>query len=75
LKCLGRQPLAECAGQFRHGKRIIPALFNEDVSVWKAVGLAFDGCHYLHSGPTVPKEIVSTASYKSVVNGKEGRRT
>jgi len=45
------------------------------VSVWKAVGLAFDGCHCLHSGPTVPKEIVSTASYKSVVNGKEGRRT
>ncbi len=55
-------------------KRIIPALCKEDVSVWKAVGLEFDGCHCLHSGPTVPKEIVSTMSYKSVVNSKEGRR-
>lgn len=55
-------------------KRIIPALCKEDVSVWKAVGLEFDGCHCLHSGPTIPKEIVSTASYKSLVNGKQGRR-
>jgi spore photoproduct lyase len=48
-------------------KRIIPALCKEDVSVWKAVGLEFDGCHCLHSGPTVPKEIISTASYRKVV--------
>ena len=48
-------------------KRIIPALCKEDVSVWKAVGLEFDGCHCLHSGPTVPKEIVSTPSYRQVV--------
>ena len=47
-------------------KRIIPALCKEDVSVWKAVGLEFDGCHCLHSGPTVPKEIVSTRSYRQV---------
>ena len=48
-------------------KRIIPALCKEDVSVWKAVGLEFDGCHCLHSGATVPKEIVSTVSYRQVV--------
>src|SRR5262249_23895991 len=28
-------------------QRIIPALCKEDVSVWKAVGLEFDGCHCL----------------------------
>jgi spore photoproduct lyase len=55
-------------------KRIIPALCKEDVSVWKAVGLKFDGCHCLLAGPSVPKEQVSTASYKSVVNGRQGRR-
>lgn len=27
-----------------------------------------------YSGSTVPKEIASTASYKSVVDGTEGRR-
>ncbi len=51
-------------------KRIIPALCKEDVSVWKAAGLAFDGCHCLHSGSTVGKELVSTGSYRQVVNKK-----
>jgi spore photoproduct lyase len=48
-------------------RRIIPALCKEDVSVWKAIGLEFDGCHCLHNGPSVPNEIVSTKSYRQVV--------
>lgn len=48
-------------------KRIIPALCKEDMSVWKAVGLEFHGCHCLHSGPTVARELVSTPSYRLVV--------
>jgi spore photoproduct lyase len=48
-------------------KRIIPALCKEDVSVWKAVGLAFNGCHCLLRGAEVPNEIVSTRSYADVV--------
>src|SRR5262249_42942821 len=55
-------------------KRIVPALCKEDVSVWRAVGLAFDGCHCLHNGPAVPMELVSTPSFKSVLSGKERRR-
>jgi DNA repair photolyase len=47
-------------------KKIIPALCKEDVSVWKAVGLTFDGCHCLLGGEAVPKELVSTQSYRSV---------
>jgi len=46
-------------------QEIIPALCKEDVSVWKAVGLKFDGCHCLHSGSIVQKEIVSTAELSS----------
>jgi hypothetical protein len=44
--------------------RITPALCKEDVSVWNAVGLKFDGCHCLLHGNAVPKEIVSTKSYQ-----------
>ena len=46
--------------------RITPALCKEDVSVWREVGLKFDGCHCLLSGPDVPKEIISTRSYMQV---------
>jgi spore photoproduct lyase len=46
--------------------RITPALCKEDVSVWKAVGLEFDGCHCLLGGHKISKEIVSTRSYLSV---------
>ena len=48
-------------------ERITPAPCKEDVSVWKAVGLQFDGCHCLLEGQTVPKEIVSTKSYREVL--------
>jgi hypothetical protein len=48
-------------------KRIIPALCKEDVSVWKAVGLEFNGCHCLLNGPKVPGEIVSSPMYRTVV--------
>jgi spore photoproduct lyase len=44
-------------------RRITPALCKEDVSVWKAVGLPFNGCHCLLEGADVPDEIVSTNSY------------
>ena len=46
--------------------RITPALCKEDVSVWKAVGLRLDGCHCLPGGSVVPKEVVSTNSYRLV---------
>jgi hypothetical protein len=36
------------------------------VSVWKAVGLKFGGCHCLLGGSSVPGEIVSTKSYTTV---------
>jgi spore photoproduct lyase len=48
--------------------RITAALCKEDVSLWKAVGLKFDGCHCLHGGPRVAEELVSTPSYRSVAN-------
>lgn len=47
-------------------ERITPALCKEDVSVWNAVGLRFDGCHCLMSGRAVPDELVSTTSYLGV---------
>jgi spore photoproduct lyase len=52
-------------------QRITPALCKEDVSVWKAVGLQFTGCHCLLEGADVPDEIVSTDSYLQI--GKEKR--
>jgi spore photoproduct lyase len=55
--------------------RIVPALCKEDVSVWKAVGLKFDGCHCLLGGETVAKELVSTTSYKSVVRATRRKRS
>ena len=55
-------------------KRIIPALCKEDVSVWQAVGLKFDGCHCLLGGTKVPSEIVSTKSYTDVLNVRQRRR-
>ncbi|HEX8521851.1 MAG TPA: hypothetical protein VF669_06305 [Tepidisphaeraceae bacterium] len=45
------------------GKRITSALCKEDVSVWREVGLVFNGCHCLHEGKVVPEEIVSAPSY------------
>jgi spore photoproduct lyase len=47
-------------------KRIVPALCKEDVSVWNAVGLKFKGCHCLLSGTAIPKEIISTDSFRSL---------
>lgn len=44
-------------------ERIVPALCKEDVSVWKAVGLPFAGCHCLQAGTSVAQEIVSTDSF------------
>lgn len=46
--------------------RITPALCREDVSVWDAVGLKIDGCHCLLGGSAVPKELISTNSFRSV---------
>ena len=47
--------------------KIIPALCKEDVSVWRAVGLRFEGCHCLLGGGSVPDEIVSSKSYSTVL--------
>src|SRR5262249_11722223 len=46
--------------------RITPALCKEDVSVWKAAGIPFKGCHCLLSGADVPSEIVSTNSFVQI---------
>jgi spore photoproduct lyase len=46
--------------------KITPALCKEDVSVWEAVGLKFKGCHCLLGGDEVPRELVTTQSYRSV---------
>jgi spore photoproduct lyase len=46
--------------------KVIPALCKEDVSVWKAVGLSFTGCHCLLSGTNVSEELVSTTSFRTV---------
>jgi spore photoproduct lyase len=60
-------------------KRITPALCKEDVSVWKEVGLRFQGCHCLQKGADVPAEIVSTDSYTHLdverdLYGKQARQ-
>lgn len=48
-------------------ERITPALCKEDVSVWKAVGLEFQGCHCLHGGAAVAEELISTIGYRAVL--------
>ena len=52
-------------------KRIVPALCKEEASIWKDVGLAFQGCHCLQEGPSVPAELVSTGSFKALTRRKE----
>jgi spore photoproduct lyase len=47
-------------------KRTVPALCKEDASVWRAVGLGFNGCHCLLGGAAVPAEILSTDSHARV---------
>ncbi|HSZ59424.1 MAG TPA: hypothetical protein VK797_27520 [Tepidisphaeraceae bacterium] len=54
-------------------RRITPALCKEDVSVWRAVGLKFDGCHCLLKGSDVADEIVSTESYIQVSRNNVGK--
>ncbi len=48
--------------------KITPALCKEDVTVWEAVGLKFQGCHCLLAGTDVPDELVTTRSFRSVVD-------
>ena len=55
--------------------KITPALCKEDISVWKAVGLEFVGCHCLLSGSHVADELVSTTRYRAVTPTDESRRT
>jgi spore photoproduct lyase len=45
--------------------RIIPALCKEDVSLWEAVGLKFQGCHCLLDGNPAA-EIVSSGAYAAL---------
>lgn len=67
-----RLPFADQVALYRFAmerfdrRRITPALCKEDVSVWKAVGLQFNGCHCLLEGAEVPDEIVSTDSYLQI---------
>ncbi len=51
-------------------QRVVPALCKEDVSVWEAVGLKFNGCHCLLQGADVPGELLSTDSHRRVLGGK-----
>lgn len=48
-------------------KGIAPALCKEDVSVWNALGLKFQGCHCLQ-GPAVPSELISSSGFLRQVN-------
>jgi len=48
-------------------RRTVPALCKEDVSVWKAAGLRFNGCHCLLEGTQVPRELMSAGSFKAVI--------
>jgi hypothetical protein len=50
-------------------RHVVPALCKEDVSVWDALGLKFNGCHCLLQGTDVPGEIRSTDSYARVLQG------
>lgn len=54
-------------------RRFVPALCKEDVKVWDAVGLKFNGCHCLLKGTAVPQEIISTDSYQKVLKVKSRR--
>jgi|SRR5579864_3203689 len=47
--------------------RITSALCKEDVSVWKAIGLHFEGCHCLHGGSKVADELVSGDGYRGAL--------
>lgn len=49
--------------------RITPALCKEDVSVWREIGLKFQGCHCLLEGSDAPDELVSTQSYSRITRG------
>ncbi len=55
-------------------QRIVPALCKEDVSVWKAVGLKFDGCHCLLGNSAVSNELQSTKSYLSISSRKRRKK-
>jgi hypothetical protein len=46
--------------------RITPALCKEDISVWKAVGLRFGGCHCLLGKSGIDEELISTTSFRSI---------
>jgi spore photoproduct lyase len=68
-----RLPFAQQVELFRFAlerldrRRIVPALCKEDVAVWEAVGLKFDGCHCLPAGPTVAEELVTSRGFKRVL--------
>jgi spore photoproduct lyase len=74
-----RVPFATQTEMYRYAlgrldqRRIVPALCKEDVSVWEAAGLKFKGCHCLMNGTAVPDEIVSTESYRQVLEVKRGK--
>lgn len=55
-------------------QKITPALCKEDVTVWKALGLQFAGCHCLLGGSTVAHELVSAPSFQDVVPQPIARR-
>src|SRR4051794_37753955 len=40
-------------------RRLVPALCKEDASVWRALGLPFQGCHCLFSGRRPAAELVA----------------
>lgn len=55
-------------------RRIVPALCKEDVSVWKALGLPFEGCHCLPGGSAVAPDLVSSLSFQDVIHQPTGEK-
>lgn len=51
--------------------RITSALCKEDVSIWRALGLRFKGCHCVLAGGDQPEEIVSTQSFMELTRSNE----
>jgi hypothetical protein len=47
--------------------RVVPALCKEDVSVWRALGLEFKGCHCLPAGSGVATDLVSSPAFRGVL--------
>jgi len=47
-------------------QHIVPALCKEEASLWRELGLTFNGCHCLRKSPVVAQELVSSTSFQQL---------